>query len=60
MTQLKTILLIDDDEDLREALCEQFAMTEEFNVVEVGTGAEALKKVKNGLFDLLIFDNFVN
>ena len=56
MTQLKNFLLIDDDEDLREALCEQFAMTEEFNVVEAGTGAEALKQVKNGLFDLLILD----
>ena len=56
MTQVKTILLIDDDDDLRAALAEQFVMTEEFSVVEAGTGADALTHVKNGLFDLLIID----
>jgi|TARA_B110000008_G_scaffold158192_1_gene159065 DNA-binding response OmpR family regulator len=56
MTQVKTILLIDDDDDLREALTEQFVMTEEFAVVEAGTGADALQHLKKGLFDLLIVD----
>ena len=56
MTQVKTILLIDDDDDLREALTEQFVMTEEFAVVEAGTGADALQHLKIGLFDLLIVD----
>jgi DNA-binding response OmpR family regulator len=56
VTQLKTILLIDDDDDLRCALSEQFVMTEEFNVIEASTGAEALEEVKDGQFDLLIID----
>ena len=56
MTQVKTILLIDDDDDLRAALAEQFVMTEQVSVVEAGTGADALTHVKNGLFDLLIID----
>ena len=56
MVQAKTILLIDDDHDLRDALTEQFVMTEEFAVVEAGTGADALQHLKNGLFDLLIVD----
>ena len=56
MTQVKTILLIDDDDDLREALTEQFVMTEEFAVVEAGTGADALQHLKKELFDLLIVD----
>ena len=56
MTQVKTILLIDDDDDLREALTEQFVMTEEFAVVEAGTGEDALQHLKKGLFDLLIVD----
>lgn len=56
MTQVKKILLIDDDDDLREALIEQFVMTEEFAVVEASTGADALQHLKNGLFDLLIVD----
>ncbi|PJE27734.1 two component transcriptional regulator, winged helix family [Pseudooceanicola antarcticus] len=56
MAQLKKILLVDDDEDLREALSEQLVMTEDFDVFEAGSGAEATQKVKEGLFDLVILD----
>jgi DNA-binding response OmpR family regulator len=56
VTQLKTILLIDDDDDFRDALSEQFVINEEFNVVEAATGAEALQQLKDGQFDLLIMD----
>ena len=38
---LKKILLVDDDDDLREALGEQLIMTEDFDVFEAGSGAEA-------------------
>jgi DNA-binding response OmpR family regulator len=34
MAQLKRILLVDDDEDLREALSAQLVMTEDFDVFE--------------------------
>ena len=34
MAQLNKILLVDDDEDLREALSEQLLMTEDFDVYE--------------------------
>jgi DNA-binding NarL/FixJ family response regulator len=44
MAQLKRILLVDDDEDLREALGEQLVMTEDFDVFEAGNGAEAPRK----------------
>ncbi|MEO0486507.1 MAG: response regulator transcription factor [Pseudomonadota bacterium] len=56
MAQLKRILLIDDDEDLREALGEQLIMTEDFDVFEGGSGAEALEKIKEGIYDLIILD----
>lgn len=56
MAQLKKILLVDDDDDLREALSEQLVMTEDFDVFEAGSGAEATQKVKEGLFDLVILD----
>jgi len=56
MAQLKKILLVDDDEDLREALGEQLVMTEDFDVFEAGNGAEAMTRVKDGIFDLLILD----
>jgi len=56
MGQLKKILLVDDDEDLREALSEQLVMTEDFDVFEASDGAGAMQKVKESLFDLLILD----
>jgi DNA-binding response OmpR family regulator len=56
MAQLKKILLVDDDEDLREALSEQLINTEDFDVFEAGNGQDALIKTKAGLFDLVILD----
>jgi len=56
MAQLKKILLVDDDDDLREALGEQLLMTEDFDVFEGANGAEAMAQVKAGLFDLVILD----
>jgi len=56
MSTLKKILLVDDDEDLREALSEQLVMTEDFDVFEAGDGHDALEKAKAGLYDLVILD----
>ncbi|MCR9067873.1 MAG: response regulator transcription factor [Rhodobacteraceae bacterium] len=56
MANLKKILLVDDDDDLREALSEQLVMTEDFDVFEAGTGAGGMEKTKEGLFDLVILD----
>jgi DNA-binding response OmpR family regulator len=53
---LKKILLVDDDDDLREALSEQLVMTEDFDVFEAGSGAQAMERVKEGLYDLVILD----
>jgi DNA-binding NtrC family response regulator len=47
MAQLKKVLLIDDDEDLREALSEQLLMTEDFDVYEGSSGAELWKRLSN-------------
>lgn len=56
MAQLKQILLVDDDEDLREALGEQLLMTDDFDVFEAGNGADAVAKASETLFDLVILD----
>lgn len=56
MPNLRKILLVDDDEDLREALGEQLLNTEEFDVHEAATGGEGMEKIKQGLFDLIILD----
>ncbi|MGL6212000.1 MAG: response regulator transcription factor [Paracoccaceae bacterium] len=56
MASLRKILLVDDDDDLREALSEQLVLTEDFDVFEGRTGAEGMEKVKTGVFDLIILD----
>jgi DNA-binding response OmpR family regulator len=56
MATLKKILLVDDDDDLREALSEQLVMTEDFDVFEAGSGAQTMERVKEGLYDLVILD----
>lgn len=56
MANVKKILLVDDDEDLREALAEQLVSTEDFDVFEAGTGAEGIEKLKAGIYDLIILD----
>lgn len=53
---VKKILLVDDDDDLREALGEQLVMTEDFDVFEADSGSNAMEKVKEGLYDLVILD----
>ena len=56
MAQLKKILLVDDDEDLREALSEQMVMTEDFDVFEASDGHSAMERAKEALYDLIILD----
>ena len=56
MAQLKKILLVDDDEDLREALSEQLVMTEDFDVFEAENGSGAMERAKEALYDLIILD----
>ena len=56
MATLKKILLVDDDEDLREALSEQLVMTEDFDVFEADDGSSAMEKAKEAIYDLVILD----
>lgn len=56
MSTLKKILLVDDDEDLREALSEQLVMTEDFDVFEAANGAGAMEKAREAIYDLVILD----
>ena len=56
MANLKKILLVDDDDDLREALSEQLVMTEDFDVFEAGNGHDAMDRAKAAIYDLVILD----
>ncbi len=56
MTAGKKILLVEDDEALRQSLTEQLLLHEEFTTVAAESGAEALALTKDDHFDLLILD----
>ncbi|HHK75190.1 MAG TPA: response regulator transcription factor [Rhizobiales bacterium] len=56
MTSGKKILLVDDDDDLREALVEQFALYDEFETASVNTGAAGVASTRSDHADLVILD----
>jgi DNA-binding response OmpR family regulator len=56
MPNTRKILIVDDDPELREALSEQLAMHEEFDVVVVESGREGIQAAKVGQIDLVMMD----
>lgn len=56
MPRRKTILIVDDDPDLREALAEQFREGDEFAVTEAEDAASAIAAVQAGGLDAVILD----
>lgn len=52
----KKILLVDDDETLRDSLGEQLRLHEEFTISEAETGSQALDAAKQEHFDAIILD----
>jgi len=56
MTGGKKILLVDDDNSLRETLAEQLDLHEEFLTLQAETACDALDKIKKSHFDLILLD----
>jgi DNA-binding response OmpR family regulator len=52
----RTLLLVDDDDDLREGLADQFIMQEEFTVEQAANGTDGLALAKSGKHDLIVLD----
>ena len=52
----RRILLVDDDADLRKTLVDQLAHYREFDLLEGGTAADALSKVRDSHVDLMLLD----
>lgn len=52
----RTILLVDDDADLRETLVEQLRLYDEFNVIEEENATKGIATVRGEHVDLLIMD----
>jgi len=56
MSVEKTVLLIDDDDDLREALAEQFDMHDGFAALGAATAREGLAMAEKERVDLILLD----
>ena len=52
----KRILIVDDDDALRQALAEQLQLHEEFVIGEAADGGTALERVKAHRYDLVLLD----
>jgi len=56
MSTVKKILIIDDDDALRESLAEQFALHDEFLPISSPNGSEGISAVKSEHIDLVLLD----
>src|ERR1700722_3929142 len=56
MTQVRKILIADDDNELRAALAEQLAVHEEFTALQADSAAKALAVSRSDRPDLVIMD----
>lgn len=56
MNVQKTILIIDDDDDLRETLSEQFALHEEFRVRDAATAGGGMQVAQDERIDVILLD----
>lgn len=52
----RTLLLVDDDQDLRESLAEQLTLYDEFQTVEQGTARDAISYLADNQVDMIILD----
>lgn len=52
----RTILIVDDDEDLRSILVEQLELCEEFQILQEDNATKGIQTARNGIVDLLIMD----
>jgi DNA-binding response OmpR family regulator len=56
MSTARTILLVDDDEELRESLKDQLALHDEFEILTAATATQGVEVAKNNHVDLVLLD----
>jgi DNA-binding response OmpR family regulator len=56
MPNKRSILIVDDDAELRDALVEQLSLHEEFHAVAADTASKGVQAAKAGQIDLVIMD----
>ncbi|MEM9938983.1 MAG: response regulator transcription factor [Pseudomonadota bacterium] len=56
MAVTKSLLLVDDDNDLREALAEQFGLYEGFSILQADNATKGVKLAESERVDLILLD----
>ena len=56
MSPRRRILVVSDDEDLRQVLVEQLQVYEEFIAEEAPTGTATIDRIKEQYFDAIVLD----
>jgi DNA-binding response OmpR family regulator len=56
MSNARTILLVDDDDDLRDSLRDQLALHDEFQVLTASTASKGIEIAKTERLDLVLLD----
>src|SRR5215468_10919070 len=56
MSNVRKILIVDDDSELRDALVEQLSLHEEFEAAAADTGTKGVQAARAGQIDLVIMD----
>lgn len=56
MSSARTVLLVDDDQDLRESLRDQLALHDEFEILTAGTATQGIEIAKKERLDLVVLD----
>ncbi|HVY42375.1 MAG: response regulator transcription factor [Bacteroidota bacterium] len=56
MSTARRILLVDDDEELRDSLKDQLALHDEFEILTAGTATQGIEIAKNDHLDLVLLD----
>jgi DNA-binding response OmpR family regulator len=56
MSTVRKVLVIDDDDALRETLKEQFTLHDEFEITDAATASAGLKQLRSDMVDLVLLD----
>jgi DNA-binding response OmpR family regulator len=56
MSTVRKVLIIDDDDALRETLKEQFTLHDEFEISDAATASAGLKQLRSEMVDLVLLD----
>ena len=56
MSSARTVLIVDDDEELRDTLTDQLALHDEFDVLVAPTAAKGMEMAKAQRIDLILLD----